>query len=68
MNNGPVMGQTNNKQALSKNPGANIDANQPHIQVCTCQVLIINYRSTSFREGIVSHATIFYLNLALSWS
>ncbi|XP_052102387.1 methyl-CpG-binding domain protein 3-like isoform X2 [Mytilus californianus] len=32
MNNGPVMGQTNNKQALSKNPGANIDANQPHIQ------------------------------------
>lgn len=33
MNNGPVMGQGNNKQALSKNPGANIDANQPHIQV-----------------------------------
>jgi hypothetical protein len=24
MNNGPVMGQTNNKQALSKIPGANI--------------------------------------------
>ena len=39
MNNGPVMGQKNNKQALSKNPGANIDANQPHIQVCTCTLV-----------------------------
>ncbi|XP_021360511.1 methyl-CpG-binding domain protein 2-like isoform X1 [Mizuhopecten yessoensis] len=32
LGNAPVTGQANNKATLAKNPGVNIDTNQPHIQ------------------------------------
>lgn len=33
LSNAPITGQGSNKATLLKNPGVNIDTNQPHIQV-----------------------------------